>query len=137
MESRVFGRLSVGRAMLGKHIGQTVEVEAPVGTIRFENPFRRTITQEEYRGLGEVLEVPAVERVAVDIHARAKQAVHLICVHFKPHECKQLRHERAVKRGGKQRSVRQAERLRAAVETHSGRTVVAACAGDTQRGQRI
>ena len=91
----------------------------------------------EVRILGEVLEVPAVERVAVDIHARAKQAVHLICVHFKPHECKQLRHERAVKRGGKQRSVRQTERLRATVEAHSGRTVVAACAGDTQRGQRI
>ena len=36
MESRISDDSPFGRAMLGKHIGQTVEVEAPVGTIRFE-----------------------------------------------------------------------------------------------------
>ena len=36
MGSRISDDSPFGRAMLGKHIGQTVEVEAPVGTIRFE-----------------------------------------------------------------------------------------------------
>lgn len=36
MDSRISDDSPFGRAMLGKHIGQTVEVEAPVGTIRFE-----------------------------------------------------------------------------------------------------
>ena len=36
MEYRISDDSPFGRAMLGKHIGQTVEVEAPVGTIRFE-----------------------------------------------------------------------------------------------------
>lgn len=36
MESRISDDSPFGRAMLGKRIGDTVEVEAPVGTVQFE-----------------------------------------------------------------------------------------------------
>lgn len=36
MEKRISDDSPFGRAMLGKHIGDIVEVEAPVGTIQFE-----------------------------------------------------------------------------------------------------
>lgn len=36
MEGRISDDSPFGRAMLGKHIGDTVEVEAPVGTLKFE-----------------------------------------------------------------------------------------------------
>ena len=36
MEKRISDDSPFGKAMLGKHIGDVVEVEAPVGTIKFE-----------------------------------------------------------------------------------------------------
>lgn len=36
MEKRISDDSPFGRAMLGKHIGDIVEVEAPIGTIQFE-----------------------------------------------------------------------------------------------------
>lgn len=36
MEGRISDDSPFGRAMLGKHIGDTVEVEAPIGTLKFE-----------------------------------------------------------------------------------------------------
>ena len=35
-ESRISDDSPFGRAMIGKHIGETVEVEAPVGIVKFE-----------------------------------------------------------------------------------------------------
>ncbi len=36
MESRISDDSPFGRAMIGKHVGDTVEVDAPVGVIKFE-----------------------------------------------------------------------------------------------------
>ena len=36
MQKRISDDSPFGKAMLGKHIGDVVEVEAPVGTIKFE-----------------------------------------------------------------------------------------------------
>ena len=91
----------------------------------------------QLRIFGEILKVSAVQRMPVNIHAGAEQAVHLIRSHFQTDALKQAHDERQIEGRGEQRTVRQAECLCAAVQPHSGGAVRAAAGGDAVFLQRI
>ena len=87
------------------------------------------LTRED-RILGEILEVTAAERVAVDVHTRGKEDVHTILVDFFTHRLGYVRDEVDVPGAGKKGTHRETGRI-------IGVLVVLAGRGDTKTSRAV
>ena len=75
----------------------------------------------EERVFGEILEVSAAQRVAVDVHARGEEHVHAVFVDFIAHRGRHFFHEGGVPRAGEQGPYRETGAVESLVRPDAGR----------------